>query len=135
MKDWEILEKKIAKLTGGKATPGSGSKQTKGDLRVSLKGSVVYIECKFRSFDTEPNKHTLPNDWFETCENHCRKSSMLPVLVFQPQIDNVIKNPHFFIRSGDLLEYDAISTIYKCPDKWKEISEDDLVYFFRINKK
>jgi hypothetical protein len=71
---WEIAERQVAELTGGRLTPGSGNKSLKGDVR--LPGWV--FECK----QTSKKVLTLQAEWFRKLELESIRNEVALVIYF-----------------------------------------------------
>ena len=72
-KSWKAFERKVAKITGGRRIPASGSAQFEGEL-----GDVFHksfeIECKWRS------KLQIAS-WFREVRERANRSGKIPLLV------------------------------------------------------
>lgn len=77
MKDHQWCEKLVAKMTGGKLTPGSGNKNTKGDVRLFKEG--WYIEVK----STERTVMDLQGLWLEKMLKFRGQLDLMLVVFFQ----------------------------------------------------
>ncbi len=75
VKAWSTLEKDVARLLNGRITPGSGSKNQKGDV-VS---NTYLVECKQRS--AVPFPFELP--WLETIVTYASEQHKIPMLAFE----------------------------------------------------
>jgi Holliday junction resolvase len=96
MANWEKLEQRIANITGGKITPGSGNKQIKGDVIVNN----YMIECKY----TEKDNISIKHEWFRKLEKFRTSKDLCLVIGLGPEIF-----PYFFIRTHNKnLEWENI---------------------------
>lgn len=84
---WKRVEQRVARLTKGKITPGSGNGKQKGDVRLWREG--LLIEAK----STIKTKITLQMDWFYTLENYSDES--FPILYVFVQNEGAIYTPEF----------------------------------------
>lgn len=67
-RNWRELEAFIIRDTKGKATPGSGNKRIKGDVRATDREGLLWcIEAKF----SEQSVFTLKREWLDTLYRTC----------------------------------------------------------------
>jgi hypothetical protein len=75
LSDWELAEKKVKDLTGGRFTPASGAKKVKGDVRVE----DYMLEVKQTSKETLAFQHL----WLEKLERYRHKYELAIVIFFE----------------------------------------------------
>lgn len=75
--DWIAAERIVARMTGGRRTPGSGNQGIRGDI--TIRGSDVLIEVKQTSLDYL----TLQYEWLEELEFFSTKREVLLVIFFE----------------------------------------------------
>lgn len=76
MEDYEKAEKMLAKITGGKTTPGSGNKRQKGDVVVHHKN--YYLEAK----QTSQPYMTIQAEWLSKLVREAKGRECILVIFF-----------------------------------------------------
>ena len=122
MEAWERLEKDVTNRTGGRATPGSGRFNTKGDVRTDS----LYIECKWRTESGKPK--AIPGDWCRTAESNTRINGLTPVIAYQAYRDEAPTPVRYFCRLPDATLFDFVEL---GPEGWCEISAESVQEYCR----
>ena len=84
MENWEVKEYVVRLLTGGRATPGSGNKFIKGDVR--LPGWAFEVKSTIN-----PKKFVLQSSWFRVLSKEKDVDWALVVFI----------GPHGFVYYGN----------------------------------
>lgn len=125
MELWEELENKVRTIVGGKATPGSGRFNTKGDVRTK----TLYIECKHRSNARNRNLG-IPSDWLDTAEKNTRVNGLIPLIAYQEDRNGTPTTIAWFCRKVDLELFDEgelwFGKRYSHRDNWIQISQSEI---------
>lgn len=109
MKDFDKAESMIAKITGGKITPGSGSGSKKGDIR--LEG--WFIESK----QTGKEKLTISKGWLQKADKQRGRDSAILVVFYE------LRGYPYFLE-----EYDNSEDLSWKSKTYKEDELPDFLY-------
>lgn len=73
--NWKLAEQKVARLIGGKVTPGSGNKYIRGD---AVNGRMRLVEVK----QTNSETLTVQHNWFHILESYESENEVALAIFF-----------------------------------------------------